>query len=195
MERLMNQMAARLQIAHHRGSCGMERHNIKGDTGRYQSGVTLLEILVTVVILSLGLLGLAGLQITGLQNNRDAYNNAVAGQTLEDISERIRADLAGMRANNYDSRDLSADATQCATGVAVSFTSRTQCQLANLPGGVARIREVTGGLNAFYVAVRWNDPQLQAATAWGTDTTTNPATSACGTPAAGVKCYFSVVMP
>jgi type IV pilus assembly protein PilV len=177
----------------------MVKIKIKG-IGQYscrrQSGVTLLEILVTVVILSLGLLGLAGLQITGLQNNRDAYNSAVAGQTLEDISERIRADLAGVRNGSYNNHeDLSADAAQCATGVAVSFTSRTQCQLASLPGGVARIQLVPGGLNAFYVAVLWNDPQLQATTGWGADTTTNPATSACGTPAAGVKCYFSVVMP
>ncbi len=173
----------------------MKPHDKKMPSWRYQNGVTLLEILVTVVILSLGLLGLAGLQITGLQNNRDAYNSAVAAQTLEDISERIRADLAGMRANSFDSVDLSAAAAQCASGVAVSFAGRTQCQLSNLPGGVARIREVAAGLNAFYVAVRWNDPQLQGTNGWGADTTANPATSACGTPAAGVKCYFSVVMP
>ena len=173
----------------------MERNNINRYSGKYQRGVTLLEILVTVVILSLGLLGLAGLQITGLQNNRDAYNSAVAAQALEDISERIRADMAGMRANSYDTVDLSASVAQCASGVAATFQSRTQCQLANLPGGVARIREVSAGLNAFYVAVRWNDPQLQGANGWGVDTTSNPATSACGTVAANVKCYFSVVMP
>lgn len=166
-----------------------------------QSGVTLLEILVTVVILSLGLLGLAGLQITGLQNNRDAYNSAVAAQTLEDISERIRVDTAGMRAANYNNIDLSADATDCdddgeGTDVAALFRSRTQCQLANLPGGTARIRVFNAAQNAFYIAVRWNDPQLRdvngAINGWSTDTET---VAACGTPAAGIKCYFSVVMP
>lgn len=173
----------------------MVLNNINRDSGRYQSGVTLLEILVTVVILSLGLLGLAGLQITGLQNNRDAYNSAVAAQALEDISERIRADMAGMKGGVYDTKDINADAAQCASGVATTFDSRTKCQLANLPGGVARIREVSAGLNAFYVAVRWNDPQLQGANGWGANTTSNPATSACGTVATNVKCYYSVVMP
>ncbi|MDP2835103.1 MAG: type IV pilus modification protein PilV [Pseudomonadota bacterium] len=167
-----------------------------------QSGLTLLEIMITVVILSLGLLGLAGLQLTGLKNNRDAYNNAVAGQAVQDIAERIRADRVGMAANRYDSlfdgNAIGADASKCDDTDAdtlVRFKDRAACQLAALPGGSARVREVTAGSNIFYVAVRWTDPQLNGVDSWTADTTTNPATTACGAVAADTRCYYSAFRP
>ena len=38
-----------------------------------QQGMTLIELMVSIVILSIGLLGLAGLQSTGLASNYSAY--------------------------------------------------------------------------------------------------------------------------
>lgn len=160
-----------------------------------QSGLTLLEVMITVVILSLGLLGLAGLQLTGLKNNRDAYNSAVAAQIMQDMAERVRADMTGMRANSYDSLDISADTTLCATGVAMTLSNRAACQLAALPLGTARVREVSANSNSFYVAVIWRDQQMNGATGWTADTTSNPATAACGTAAADTKCYYSMFRP
>ncbi len=167
-----------------------------------QSGLTLLEIMVTVVILSLGLLGLAGLQITGLKNNRDAYNSAVAAQAVQDITERIKADRTEMKANRYDNLSdanaIGADASLCnaaSTDTLVIFKNRAACQLAALPGGSAWVREVTAGSNIFYVAVRWTDPQLNGATGWAANTTTNPATAACGTASADTRCYYSAFRP
>lgn len=45
-----------------------------------QSGFTLLEILVAIVVLSIGLLGLAGLQVVSLNNNQTAYYRSIATQ-------------------------------------------------------------------------------------------------------------------
>ncbi|MDP2431879.1 MAG: type IV pilus modification protein PilV [Pseudomonadota bacterium] len=160
-----------------------------------QSGLTLLEVMITVVILSLGLLGLAGLQLTGLKNNRDAYNSAVSAQVMQDMAERIRADLTGMRADSYDSLNISADASQCVAGVAVTLSNRAACQLTALPLGTARIREVSANSNSFYVAVLWRDQQMNGASGWTTDTTGNPATTACGTAVADTKCYYTMFRP
>ena len=69
---------------------------------RKQSGFTLLEIMVAIVVLSLGLLGLAGLQAASLRNNQTAYYRGIATQQAYDIADRMRANLAGVRAGNYN---------------------------------------------------------------------------------------------
>lgn len=69
---------------------------------RTQSGFTLLEVMVAIVVLSLGLLGLAGLQAASLRNNQTAYYRGIATQQAYDIADRLRANLAGVRAGNYN---------------------------------------------------------------------------------------------
>lgn len=53
-------------------------------------GFTLIEVLIAVVILGLGLLGLAALQASSLRNNNSAYNRSQATQLAYDIADRIR---------------------------------------------------------------------------------------------------------
>jgi type IV pilus assembly protein PilV len=67
-----------------------------------QSGFTLLEVLVAIVVVSLGLLGLAGLQAATLRNNQIAYYRAIAIQQTYDMADRIRANQAGAKAGNYN---------------------------------------------------------------------------------------------
>lgn len=54
-------------------------------------GFTLLEILIVLVIFSVSLLGLAGLQLTGLQLSHDALLRATATMMAKDMADRIRA--------------------------------------------------------------------------------------------------------
>ncbi len=56
-----------------------------------QSGFTLLEVLITLIILSVGLLGLAGLQTMSLRNNHSAYLRSQAITQSYDIVDRMRA--------------------------------------------------------------------------------------------------------
>ena len=56
----------------------------------YQIGTTLLEILISVVILALGLLGLAGLQVNSLQYQKTSSSRSEATQAAYDMGERIR---------------------------------------------------------------------------------------------------------
>lgn len=55
---------------------------------------TLIEILITMTILSVGLLGLAGLQATSLKTNQSAYSRSQATQLAYDMADRIRANPA-----------------------------------------------------------------------------------------------------
>lgn len=59
-----------------------------------QCGSTLLEVLVTIVILAFGLLGLAGLQGKIQLAEMESYQRAQALLLLSDMSERISANRA-----------------------------------------------------------------------------------------------------
>ncbi len=59
-----------------------------------QSGFTLIEVLIAMIVLAVGLLGLAGLQATSLKNNQSAYNRIKATQLAYDIADRMRANYA-----------------------------------------------------------------------------------------------------
>jgi len=60
-----------------------------------QSGFTLFEVLIAVVILSIGLLGLASLQAAGMRSNNSAYMRSQASVLAYDIADRIRANRFG----------------------------------------------------------------------------------------------------
>lgn len=56
-----------------------------------EAGFTLIEVLISVLVLAIGLLGLAGLQATGLKNNASAYHRTQATLLAYDIADRMRA--------------------------------------------------------------------------------------------------------
>ncbi len=58
------------------------------------TGFTLLEVLIAVLVLAGGLLGLAGLQATSLRNNQSAYNRSQATQMAYDMADRMRSNVA-----------------------------------------------------------------------------------------------------
>ena len=59
------------------------------------TGFTLIEVLIAMLVLAVGLLGLAGLQATSLRNNQSAYNRSQATQLASDLADRMRANVAG----------------------------------------------------------------------------------------------------
>jgi type IV pilus assembly protein PilV len=60
------------------------------------TGFTLIEVLVAMLVLAVGLLGLAGLQAASLKNNQSAYNRSQATQLAYDIADRMRANVTGI---------------------------------------------------------------------------------------------------
>lgn len=66
-------------------------------------GFSLIEVLVALLILSIGLLGLAALQITSLKFNTDSYFRTQATFSVYDIVDRMRANSAAVSAGGgYD---------------------------------------------------------------------------------------------
>lgn len=79
-----------------------------------QQGFTLIEVLVTAVLMAVGLLGMASLQLTTLRSNQEAYNRSQATQLAYDIADRMRANGAAIGA--YLSTATLPEAATCKTG-------------------------------------------------------------------------------
>ncbi len=58
---------------------------------RQQAGLSLLEVLIATVVLSTGLLGLAGLQIAGMKTTHNSYQMQQATWIVHDLLEKMRA--------------------------------------------------------------------------------------------------------
>jgi len=91
-----------------------------------QRGMTLLEILIAVSILSIGLLGLAHLQLFGLESTDDSYRRSMASYVASDLSDRMRANRQGAKDGEYDSLDSSSPPTLTDPGCLTSGCSRAQ---------------------------------------------------------------------
>ena len=63
---------------------------MSGSNFRGQSGVSLIEVLVTVVILSVGLLGVAAMQASSLQSGQAAYQRTQANTIASELADQLR---------------------------------------------------------------------------------------------------------
>lgn len=66
-----------------------------------EAGFTLIEVLVALLVLSIGLLGLAMLQLESIKYNTDAYFRTQATVLAYDIIDRMKANSAAANAGNY----------------------------------------------------------------------------------------------
>lgn len=64
---------------------------------RYQRGAGLIEVLVAVLVLAVGLLGMAGLQTQSLRFNNEAYFRTQATLLAMDMADRMRANFEQVR--------------------------------------------------------------------------------------------------
>jgi type IV pilus assembly protein PilV len=78
---------------------------------RAQRGVGLIEVLVAVMVLSIGLLGLAGLQVRTLRNNQSAMQRGMAVIETHAIVDAMRADRERARQGLFDLAFAAADPT------------------------------------------------------------------------------------
>jgi len=81
-----------------------------------QRGFSMIELLVAVLVMGIGVLGITGLQMVSLQNNRGALVRAQAVMLAYDMMDRIRAN----RSINYGGLAIGdpppAGATNCVAG-------------------------------------------------------------------------------
>ncbi len=84
-----------------------------------ERGFTLIEVLVAMLILAIGLLGLAGLQSRAQQAEMESYQRAQALLMLDDMVQRLRSDSANIRFNRENLGLSCYDGTVVGTGGAL----------------------------------------------------------------------------
>lgn len=115
-----------------------------------QSGFSLIEVLVAFLVVSIGLVGLAGMQLVGLKGNQQSFTKNQAAHHTQALLERMRANPAAAINGDYNktmtaASCASAPGTNCnapssicnATQVAAYDVYQTFCGLSNtVPGGI-----------------------------------------------------------
>ncbi len=89
-----------------------------------QSGFTLIEVLVSALLLSIGLVGLAGLQAASLTNNQNSFMRSQVTAMAYDLADRMRANVPGANATAYN------PANAAVTAACKSTTGCTPQQMA-----------------------------------------------------------------
>ncbi len=154
----------------------MTRNELSHDAHvRRQRGFTLLEVLVAILVLSIGLLGLAMLQVESLKYNTDAYYRTQATMLAYEIIDRMRANSAAAKAGSYVASAAPSTTETC--GNTTSGCADTTA-LANYDLGVWYSRlgavlpadstssSIAQAGNTHTVIIRWKERDISKSRAW-----------------------------
>lgn len=144
-------------------------------TGKQQRGVGLIEVMIALLVLAIGVLGYAGMQLTALKASEDANNRAQATLLGQDALERFLANETAMA--SYTDVDQWPDESappgekpdvlnDCITSscnandLASWDISMLAWQAANqLPAGMIAVDECQHATGISCVVVSWNDDE------------------------------------
>lgn len=120
------------------------------------AGFSLIEVMVTLVILSFGLLGVAGLLVRGISNASASESMAKASQLAADMADRIRANpVVAVAAGNEYLRSFGdappADALTIAKNDMRVWLAALAAQLPQGDG------QITAGTRALTIQVHWSN--------------------------------------
>ena len=105
------------------------RNSYQSRTVDKNTGFTLIEVLIAMLVLAGGLLGLAGLQATSLSNGQSAYNRSQATQLAYQLADNMRANIPGVAA-------YTGPAAQIANCLTTSGASRHKWRKTTFTNGI-----------------------------------------------------------
>lgn len=150
--------------------------NARNDTrerrrpGGAEGGFTMIEVLVALVVLAIGLLGIAALYLDSLRAGRTAIYRTQAVNMAADLADRIRANRQGVLAYVSAFADAHVADANCedpAAGCTPAEMAGTDLARwkdtleAQLPGGEGEVQvtapAVAGDPGNYVITVRWTE--------------------------------------
>ncbi len=142
-----------------------------------QTGFTLIEVLVSLLILAFGLLGIGGMLGFTLKSNSSSYLKQLSVQSASTIIDRMRANKSEAAAGSYSLSNLTTGTAPSAPTTNCINTTCSPAQLATfdywdwqindvsrqLPSGRASITTSLSGSDTLVtVTVQWDDRPAQS---------------------------------
>jgi len=150
-----------------------------------QKGFGLVEVLVSILILAVGLLGIAGLQVQSLRFNNEAYLRTQATVLANDIIDRMRTNrTAAIDTSSYnfalnDSPTASVTACEsnaCSAGNIAEYDfAQWRANIASaLPNGLGSITPIAkvGSYREYVIQISYNSISIDTTDAASSQPTT-----------------------
>lgn len=125
-------------------------------------GVSLVEVMVSIFILSIGLLGIAAMQATGLSNNQSSLERTQAIIHSYSILDAMRNNVIVARAGGYNI-GMTCAPPGGGTLANNDLTNWITALQASNQGACGRIEALGNGM--FRVTVQWNDSRATGGSA------------------------------
>ncbi len=168
-------------------------------TRQRQRGLTMLESLVTIVVLAFGILGLAGMQAKMQSAEVESYARSQALLLLDDMAARINANRANAAAYVTASPAGTGDNEPVDCSVAALGADRDLCEWSNaLKGGAevingSAIGAMIGGRGCVEQLAGIDPPSFRIAVAWQGLTPTVESAIPCAQGLYGANGFRRVV--
>lgn len=157
----------------------------------HQSGLTLIESLISLFVLAIGLLGLAGMQARLLAENRTSNQRAVAIGLIDDLANRMIVNRDAAIAGNYA---LAWGASKNSQDCITNSCTGSQMAQSDLNIWRANVAAALPGADVTVFASATDSRQIGIAVAWSSNEGAAASDSAYTSPFAvttatkGVNC-------
>lgn len=153
----------------------------KREIPQTMDGMTLIEVLISLVVLAIGMLGIAGILLLSNKANNSSYAKHQAVQCIYDIFDRIRANSSAAIGGKYNISNISSSGAPSAVAQPSTLCNISSCNssqmaaydtwywltkdVSKLPNGSGSITSALSGVagnTIITVTVQWNDSPAQA---------------------------------
>lgn len=117
----------------------------------------MLEVLISMIVIAIGLLGYAGLQAASLKNSNTAYLRSQATMLSHDIVERMRVNRAVALLGTYNIAVGSATGGSGVAGNDLSEWKRNLSQSLPAGDGAVAVAGVGGTQGNVQITIQWDD--------------------------------------
>lgn len=136
-----------------RGSAGPSLARVRG--------ISLIEVLVSVLVLGIGLLGVAAMQSTALRGGQSSLETSQAVMQTNAIIEAMRANRANAASYNTTKRCTAGTSTTLAGNDLGNWVTSLQ---ASIGGGNTTCGTIAGCPDACVITVEWDDSRAGGGT-------------------------------